>query len=650
MRRFITSLAIMLLFTILVSDVFSQITPNQREQILRTAIPATVNEVIDAIHLHVTMNGTPEIIRLQGCALPDEAIQVEAKKETQRFTLGQTVYILADEDQVDEDGTIPALVYYADGWFLLNASLIDRGYATYNNDDTVRFDDEFQGLERTARERHVGMWRFSHTDRLRAESSRVTERSNQDMMDRYGRDGEEGVSNRTLPIPQPDRPSQDRDTAGLNWPYIFMGFNLKNLLEAHPDTIEQLESIPQWGEIQERLDDMNIDLERDIDTLFAMVSQVTSGLPSILIYATGSFQPELIQSYLIEKFPNQFETQPYRNVTCLLSQEFNRAPSMAFMGENLIIFSTPDKLHEGIDLVLDNEQETLLSNIRFADYIQMTANRSNLFWMSLEPWDLLRGLTRTSPDLAPLAAIDLILYSYSMNNDRYLHTLSALCKTEAKATELANMLKDLIESQTNTSADNPMTGILSMFLSNYEIYTEGKEMGISIEMTAEQIQSLQQMAKSLLGFNLIRGRNYQEPGYRGPVRPDEPASPRDSNSEESVGRATEPSDDSGHRSIFQREDQHVRVAAIESEPLTEAPKNTDSFDSSIPAGIFVVPEEEVEEPYVPEEEIIYKTSETSLWEMITKMLEEYQEVDEDDPLYQEEEAEWDALETNPEGC
>ena len=133
---------------------------------LRLMTPATVTRHVDGDTFEVAVADPPrgmravERVRLMGIDTPEmgEPLAAEALAHVERRAGAGPVYLAFDFRRRDRYDRLLAFVYLPDGT-LLNAELIETGFAVvYRGDDLMYFLAQFEGLEREARTRQLGVW------------------------------------------------------------------------------------------------------------------------------------------------------------------------------------------------------------------------------------------------------------------------------------------------------------------------------------------------------------------------------------------------------------------------------------------------------------------------------------------------------------
>ncbi|MFA5747089.1 MAG: thermonuclease family protein [Candidatus Paceibacterota bacterium] len=130
-------------------------------------LPYSVEEIIDGDTIKVEMGGKTETIRLIGIDTPEiaspygeeECFGKEASEEAKKILEGQKVFLSADPMVSDKDkyGRLLRYVFLADGEFV-NAELVKGGYAFNYPYENFQYLDNFNDLEKQAREDRSGLW------------------------------------------------------------------------------------------------------------------------------------------------------------------------------------------------------------------------------------------------------------------------------------------------------------------------------------------------------------------------------------------------------------------------------------------------------------------------------------------------------------
>jgi endonuclease YncB( thermonuclease family) len=127
-----------------------------------------VTKVVDGDTITISMNGSPETLRLIGIDTPEtvdprSAVQcfgAEASSKTKELLTGKKVRIEKESSQGERDkyDRLLAYVYREDGLFI-NKYLVENGYAheyTYNK--PYQYREDFKTAENTAKAQGKGLW------------------------------------------------------------------------------------------------------------------------------------------------------------------------------------------------------------------------------------------------------------------------------------------------------------------------------------------------------------------------------------------------------------------------------------------------------------------------------------------------------------
>ncbi len=151
---------IIILAVILTTTLSARVLEKYRNDILKNGTYVEVLEVLSPVEYLVKNNNNEYKVRLLNTYPPnDNQIYEEALKEAERFILGDNVYLIYDEDKTDSNGTPIVLLYYAKANYLLNATLIDRGYAIYEHKHPCWLKNELKALQENAKLTGKGIWK-----------------------------------------------------------------------------------------------------------------------------------------------------------------------------------------------------------------------------------------------------------------------------------------------------------------------------------------------------------------------------------------------------------------------------------------------------------------------------------------------------------
>jgi len=139
----------------------------------QTGVEETPNDLYEVISItdgdtiKVDINGETETLRLIGMDTPEtvdprkpvQCFAVEASDKAKEILSGQNVKLEADSTQSERDkyGRLLRYVFLEDGT-LINAKLIEDGYAFNYIYEPFQFMKQFDYLEKQAKENRTGLW------------------------------------------------------------------------------------------------------------------------------------------------------------------------------------------------------------------------------------------------------------------------------------------------------------------------------------------------------------------------------------------------------------------------------------------------------------------------------------------------------------
>ncbi len=171
-------ITIIFIAVIITTSLSARVLEKYRTDILQNGVIVEVLEVITPVEYLVKDNDNNEYkVKLLNSKPPsDKTIYEEAKKEAERFILGDKVYLIYDETKLDSTNTPIVLLYYAKANYLINASLIDRGYATYNHEYPCWLKSELTALQKNAKSLGKGMWKSNNVKELENKIEELNEK------------------------------------------------------------------------------------------------------------------------------------------------------------------------------------------------------------------------------------------------------------------------------------------------------------------------------------------------------------------------------------------------------------------------------------------------------------------------------------------
>jgi len=123
-----------------------------------------VVEVIDGDTIQVEFNNQIETVRLIGIDAPEivpteECFGMEASKKTKELLENKEVYLIPDPQSSDKDkyGRFLRYIFLPNGE-IINAKLIQEGYAFNYLYEPFQFIKQFDYLEKLAKENRIGLW------------------------------------------------------------------------------------------------------------------------------------------------------------------------------------------------------------------------------------------------------------------------------------------------------------------------------------------------------------------------------------------------------------------------------------------------------------------------------------------------------------
>ncbi len=135
--------------------------------IKETPVLYKIMEVIDGDTIKVRINNQLEIVRLLGINTPEisnpykpeECYGEEASKRTKELLESKEVYLISDHQSLDKDkyGRLLRYIFLPNGE-LINATLIQKGYAFNYIYEPFQFMKQFDYLEKQAKENKIGLW------------------------------------------------------------------------------------------------------------------------------------------------------------------------------------------------------------------------------------------------------------------------------------------------------------------------------------------------------------------------------------------------------------------------------------------------------------------------------------------------------------
>src|SRR5918999_5530991 len=130
-----------------------------------------VTEVIDGDTIRVNVRGKSESVRLLAIDTPEtkdprkpvQCFGLAATKKLQSLIEGKFIKLIGDRTQGNRDKYKRLLRYAYDGKFFINAEMVKQGYAFSYKEYPTKYLKEFNGYERIAREKSLGLWGACNT-------------------------------------------------------------------------------------------------------------------------------------------------------------------------------------------------------------------------------------------------------------------------------------------------------------------------------------------------------------------------------------------------------------------------------------------------------------------------------------------------------
>jgi endonuclease YncB( thermonuclease family) len=157
-KRFHLVLFLVILALLLSTTLYAGISRN--DAFPDGGVKAEVVKVISPVELMVSEGGKEYKVKLLNLYLPEKknSLLKLAKEEVERYILGDTVLLVYDEMKLDDDGTPIVLLYYAKEQYLLNADLVEKGYAFYQHLYPCQIKKELLDAQKKAKSYEAGMW------------------------------------------------------------------------------------------------------------------------------------------------------------------------------------------------------------------------------------------------------------------------------------------------------------------------------------------------------------------------------------------------------------------------------------------------------------------------------------------------------------
>jgi micrococcal nuclease len=125
-----------------------------------------VVSVVDGDTIDVSIRSKVERVRLLAIDTPEtkdprkpvQCFGLEATKKMKSLVDGKYVKLVDDRSQGNRDKYKRLLRYVYDGKLFVNAEMVKQGYALSYKEYPTKYLDQFDNLERQAREKNLGLW------------------------------------------------------------------------------------------------------------------------------------------------------------------------------------------------------------------------------------------------------------------------------------------------------------------------------------------------------------------------------------------------------------------------------------------------------------------------------------------------------------
>jgi micrococcal nuclease len=147
------------------------LTPTPKSKYIETEMDKKkmflVTSVVDGDTIKTNIRGKIETIRLLGIDTPEtvdprKAVQCfgkEASNKMKALVTGKYIKLIDDRTQGNRDKYGRLLRYLYDGNLFINAEMVKQGYAFSYKQYPTKYLDEFNKLEKQARENNLGLWK-----------------------------------------------------------------------------------------------------------------------------------------------------------------------------------------------------------------------------------------------------------------------------------------------------------------------------------------------------------------------------------------------------------------------------------------------------------------------------------------------------------
>lgn len=156
---------------------YSDVLKGYKKKIRNEGIKVKVIKVLTPTKLVVKENENEFEVHLLNTYSPPENSPIYKKsiERCKKYVLNKYVYLFYDKVKTSDSGQALALVYYADIKYLLNATMIYRGYAYYENTYPCWLNKELTKLQDRSIKRNYGLWKYySDFNELKEETGNFT--------------------------------------------------------------------------------------------------------------------------------------------------------------------------------------------------------------------------------------------------------------------------------------------------------------------------------------------------------------------------------------------------------------------------------------------------------------------------------------------
>jgi hypothetical protein len=336
MRKIAFMLSVIIIILAFTTGMNAQLLEFRRQQVLETAennqgYTIQVTDILSPTTLeltYVSTDGSTEIVEFEllgvkstGVALIDQACMTEAM----RLVYSDFIYIVYDENypSAGREG----YAYYADAWFLLNASLIDRGLLLVDEEDDHWLKDEFLNLQRNAREFGVGYWGLDEAQLYTDTGEDTGPPIGDDTMIEITRpngpsisideDGDEGADTEIVTGEETDGEitTQIETRITDSWASAIYCFDIDKLIaESGEDSIYNLAMFPDVDEFIAIMSELGIDVIDEIDFFYIALKNWTLTEQNYIMWVEGDYDTRSLREELLARSPDVNEILSRANI------------------------------------------------------------------------------------------------------------------------------------------------------------------------------------------------------------------------------------------------------------------------------------------------------------------------------------------------